>query len=227
MAVPKVQADTSVIGAITAVTDPVGTKNIAGAQINPATQDTLALAETAIEAINTAIQAGGITQTQLAAIQVAVQLIDNFIAGARGLVTEDNSAAILAELDVALSTRALEAGGNLASILAKFVPLDKASLHGLAKGAGADYFVADLAPTNTPCLFRILIAIDGAGVFSAKITKGGVAKVCSFNTGQALIADSLYTFDLLVHAGDTINLQHTVAANIDVCRVQEIVGGVQ
>ncbi len=119
------------------------------------------------------------------------------------------------------------AEGTLAILNAKFVPLDKASLHGLAKAAGVDYFVADLAPTNTPCLFRIMVSIDGAGVFSAKITKAASAKVVSFNGGVALVANALYAFDLLVHSGDTVNLQHTVAANINVCRVQEIIAGVQ
>jgi hypothetical protein len=39
------------------------------------------------------------TQTTLAQIKTAVEVIDNFISGARGLVTEDNSAAILAKLE--------------------------------------------------------------------------------------------------------------------------------
>lgn len=38
------------------------------------------------------------TQATLASVLTAVQLIDNMISGARGLVTEDNSAAILAKL---------------------------------------------------------------------------------------------------------------------------------
>lgn len=49
-------------------------------------------------AINTALQSGGISQTQFAAMVTALQLIDNMISGSRGLVTEDNSAAILAAL---------------------------------------------------------------------------------------------------------------------------------
>lgn len=171
MAVPLIEITKSV--------EPVGTKNVEGVTVNPATEDTLELARVAVQNINAALQAAGVTNVQFA------------------------------------------------NILARFVPLDKASLHALAKAAGADYFATDLAPTNTPCLFRILIAIDAAGVFSAKITKGGTAKVCSFNGGVALVADSLYAFDLWVHAGDTINLQHTVAANIDICRIQEIVAGVQ
>jgi hypothetical protein len=49
---------------------------------------------TDLAAINTALQSGGISQTQFAAMVTALQTIDNFISGSRGLVTEDNSAAI-------------------------------------------------------------------------------------------------------------------------------------
>jgi hypothetical protein len=43
-----------------------------------------------------ALEAGG----NLAAVRTALEIIDNFISGNRGLVTEDNSAAILAALTV-------------------------------------------------------------------------------------------------------------------------------
>jgi len=41
--------------------------------------------------------------TELTAIQAAVEIIDNFISGSRGLVTEDNSASILSELQSLLT----------------------------------------------------------------------------------------------------------------------------
>ena len=73
------RVSTEPITAITSITEPLGVKNVADVKINPATDDTLALVRTAVE------------------------IIDNFISGARGLVTEDNSAAILAKLDIATS----------------------------------------------------------------------------------------------------------------------------
>jgi len=50
--------------------------------------------KTATEAVNTALQTAGITQVQLAAIKTAVEVIDNFISGSKGLVTEDSAVAI-------------------------------------------------------------------------------------------------------------------------------------
>ena len=76
---PKVIAESEPIPELEKINRPVGTKDKAGTQINPATEDTLALVKTAVE------------------------IIDNFISGTKGLVTEDNSAAILAKLDIALS----------------------------------------------------------------------------------------------------------------------------
>ena len=58
------------------------------------TEDNSAAIKTAIEAVNIALQSGGISQTQFANMITALQLIDNFISGSRGLVTEDNSATI-------------------------------------------------------------------------------------------------------------------------------------
>lgn len=43
---------------------------------------------------------GFATETTLAAVKTAVEIIDNFISGTKGLVTEDNSAAIAASLSI-------------------------------------------------------------------------------------------------------------------------------
>lgn len=60
-------------------------------------------------------------QTALDAIKAAVETIDNFISGARGLVTEDNSAAILS----GMATAALQTSGNasLTTIATDVAPL--------------------------------------------------------------------------------------------------------
>ena len=52
------------------------------------------------------------TEASAAAIKTAVEVIDNFISGARGLVTEDNSAAILAKIIAAPATEAKQDTGN-------------------------------------------------------------------------------------------------------------------
>lgn len=71
--------------------------------------------------------------TALAAIQSAVELIDNFISGARGLVTEDNSAAIKSDLDT-LAGKDFATQTTLALIQAKTDNLD-AALSTLATAA--------------------------------------------------------------------------------------------
>ena len=125
MPVPRVKTASEPIEEVqkvTTITNPVGQKNVAGTQVNPATEDTLALVRTAVE------------------------IIDNFISGARGLVTEDNSAAILAQLNVALSTRATEA------TLAKLMPTTATKYAVALTLANTEYSQA--LPANTK-KFRI------------------------------------------------------------------------
>ncbi len=202
--VPKTKSESEPIAEIVKITQPVATKNVAGAQVNPATEDTLALASVVGAAINTALQAGGISQTQFAAMITALQLIDNFISGARGLVTEDNSAAIMA----------------------KFVPLLKAWGHNDALTLNTDWFVGDISPTNTPCLFRAMVMLETAGVFSAILINATVHKTLKLNGGVALTANCAYIFDILVKDGDSVNFQTSVSGQGTI-RVLEIVAGVQ
>lgn len=108
-----------------------------------------------------------------------------------------------------------------------FKPLEVLNLHKSSETANTDFLAANLTPTNTPCLWRIMIAVDAAGVFSAEISDGSDAYVLKFNSGNNLVADSIYIFDLLVHSGDEINFQHSVDTLVKVMRVQELVAGVQ
>ena len=183
MPVPKVKSESepiSEIRKVTTITNPVGQKNVAGTQVNPATENTLA------------------------DVKTAAQIIDNFISGSKGLVTEDNSAAIKDRL----------------------VPLAVASQHGVAETADTDILATDITPTNTPCLFRIMVMLETAGVFSAILINATVSKTLKLNAGNSLTASCAYMFDILVHSGDTVNFQTSVGGNVTL-RVQEIVGGVQ
>ncbi len=117
-------------------------------------------------------------------------------------------------------------GGNV-DLLGILSPIEKGVIHNAAYVAGNDFFAADLAPTNTPCLFRVFVSMDAQGVLSATITNGGSVQTMYFNRNVGLMADCMNMFDILVHGGDTVNLQYSVNANIEVCRVQEIIVGVQ
>ena len=109
----------------------------------------------------------------------------------------------------------------------QFTPIEKAKEHNVSVTADTDILSSDLTPTNTPCLFRVLVAFDTAGVFSAKITKSDDSQTTKFNEANNLVADAAYMFDLLVHEGDSINFQHSADATLKVLRVQEIISATQ
>ena len=102
-------------------------------------------------------------------------------------------------------------------------PLARAEVHNAAIVGGVDILGAALAPLNTPCRFAVEVAFDAAGVFSVRVTRGGIPVGEEFNHGVVLTANSLFRFSHLVHAGDTINYQYSVNATMLSMRVQEIV----
>lgn len=104
-----------------------------------------------------------------------------------------------------------------------FIAVEKGVKHAAAVTAATDIFATALAPTVTPCLFRIHVAMSAAGVFSATITSGATTVTVNFNEGSNLVAEALYIFDMLVHSGDTINFRHSVNATCRTLKVQEIV----
>lgn len=112
------------------------------------------------------------------------------------------------------------------AIKEQFTPIEKAAIHGTAETANTDILAADLSPTNTPCLFRAMVMLETEGVFSAILKRSAVSKKLACNNGDALLADCVYIFDILVHEDDTVNFQTSASGNVTM-RVQEIVAGVQ
>jgi hypothetical protein len=121
---------------------------------------------------------------------------------------------------------AVNASGELLVDTSDITPLAIASQHGVAETADTDILASDITPTNTPCLFRVMVMLETAGVFSVILKSGAVSKTLKCNTGNSLLADCAYMFDILVHTGDTVNFQTSVSGNVTL-RAQEIVGGVQ
>lgn len=123
-------------------------------------------------------------------------------------------------------------GGAVASVTilptsgSVFTPISKAIIHNQAQpAANTNIFGADLTPTNTPCNFRIQVLMSNAGNFSVAITNGGNTQVGLLNAvpGPALVAGAIYIFDVLVHAGDSINFRYSNTGGIiQILRVQEI-----
>lgn len=108
-----------------------------------------------------------------------------------------------------------------AALTALLLPISKGSIFNTAIGANANFFAANLAPTSTPTMFRIYVCLSVAGVFNIQRRNGAVTQTENLNAGNALVANAAYMFDILVDAGDTINLQTTVAATIIKCSVVE------
>lgn len=106
-------------------------------------------------------------------------------------------------------------------IINLLTPTSKGSIFNTAIGANTNFFAVNLAPTGTPTLFRIYVCLSVAGVFNVQRRNGGVTQTENLNAGNALVANAAYIFDILVDAGDTINLQTTVAATIIKCSVVE------
>lgn len=109
----------------------------------------------------------------------------------------------------------------------ELTPLEKANEHNATITADKNILARAITPSNPPCLFRIMICLNTAGVFSAMITKASSEQQFKFNSASNLTADAGYIFDLLVHSGDSINFQHSVAATLKTLRVQEIIGALQ
>lgn len=108
----------------------------------------------------------------------------------------------------------------------QFTPIEKANQHNIPVTADTD-ILSSLTPTNTPCLFRIMVCLDTAGVFSAMVTKDDNEQQLKLNEATNLVADAAYMFDILVHSGDSVNFQHSADATLKVLRVQEVIAASQ
>ncbi len=111
--------------------------------------------------------------------------------------------------------------------IAQLLPIEKALLQNHAlPGIGVDW-LPNIVPTQTPTLFRVMVAVSITGVFSATITYGVVAQTVTFNNGIALVPGALNMFNLLVHQNDVVNFSYsTTGGTIQILRVQEIDAGV-
>jgi hypothetical protein len=103
-------------------------------------------------------------------------------------------------------------------------PILKGSLFNAAVSAGANIFGSDLTPTYSPATFRIYACFDAAGVLSVARMKGGTTVVEQLNAGSALNANAAYMFDVLVEAGESVNLRYSVAATALCLKVVEVAG---
>ena len=105
-----------------------------------------------------------------------------------------------------------------------FQAIEKANEHNTSVTAATDILTTALSPLDDKgvSLFRIQVAMDTAGVFSARVTKSATTVGVDFNSGSALTANALYQFDLWVHENDTVNFRHSANAIMLLLRVSEV-----
>lgn len=231
----------SPISEIKKVAEPVKQENKAGAQINPATEDTLAALETVLGAVADAVVAAGATgslSAKLRRLTTDLDALKTLIGEVQASPTENTLLERQKVIETALiaintligevqaSPTANTLLARLKDLLTGIIPLEVAAQHGVAETADTDILGSDITPTNTPCLFRTMVMLETTGVFSAMLKNDGVTKQLKLNGAVALTADCAYMFDILVHSGDTVNFQTSASGNVTL-RIQEIVGGVQ
>jgi hypothetical protein len=121
----------------------------------------------------------------------------------------------LQNLDIALST-----------LRDFFRPLVKGSVFNQSVTADTNIFSSNLTPslatTTNPSYFRIFACFDASGVLSVVKTRGTVTVTMQLNSGNALNANCLYAFDIIVESGESINLQYSVNATALELKVEEI-----
>lgn len=86
-----------------------------------------------------------------------------------------------------------------------------------AIGANINFFGSvshPLRALKAPCMFRINVALSGAGIFSVQRTIAGKTVAGNLNLGTALVANAEYIFDIIVEAGEEIDFQTTGACTI-------------
>jgi len=103
-----------------------------------------------------------------------------------------------------------------------YTPLEQALQHNVVVVAATDILGTAIVPVNIPCRFLVEIAFSAIGLFSVRLTNGGVAVDENFNHGVNLTANDLFRFSHLVHAGDTVNYRYSVNATMLSMRVQEV-----
>jgi hypothetical protein len=124
----------------------------------------------------------------------------------------------LQNLDALLSTRATE------TTLAKIVPIAKAALFNTAlPTAEANWLASDITPTNSPSYLRIYVCVSVAGVLRVARTVSATTITEDLNSGNSLVADAAYMFDVAWRSGDSINIRYSVTTGtIKILRIEEI-----
>lgn len=89
--------------------------------------------------------------------------------------------------------------------------------------ANTNIFTSNLTPTEDVSIFRITVSEDTGRIFRLRITRSGTTVSTDFNSGVALTADTLNTFDIPVRSDTTYNFQFNGATTIHILQIDELV----
>lgn len=101
-------------------------------------------------------------------------------------------------------------------------PISKGSKFDTVITAFVNIFSTDLTPTHASTLFRIYACFNASDILTVRRTKAGVTRSETMNTGDPLVANAAYIFDVLVNSGDSINIQYGGAGTVLYLTVFEI-----
>lgn len=110
-------------------------------------------------------------------------------------------------------------------VVVNTIPIPKAFIWITALPAiNADWLLVDITPSNTPCVFRVQVAVSIVGSFSVKITRNAVSQTFMLNSAIGdLTAGGLYAFDINIDSGDLVNFIYSATGGtIWMLRVREI-----
>lgn len=100
--------------------------------------------------------------------------------------------------------------------------LNSAVTPATVKAANADFFASDLSITKEG-LSEVIVTISVDTAVAIEVTLDGT-NYDTINSGQALVADSIYAFSFILLKADAFNIRTptTGGCTVNICRVQEL-----
>lgn len=102
----------------------------------------------------------------------------------------------------------------------------KGTVKQTSKAVDTDWLGSNVSPTDAPAIHRLSIRIATATVVNLQWDDGTTANIeYILNGGTALVANQLYSFDIIVPSGYSYNVQHkTTTQLVDLTIVELAVG---
>lgn len=89
--------------------------------------------------------------------------------------------------------------------------------------SGADVFTADITPKKGVSRLSFTFAANAAAILTLMVDNGTTVVDVTLNSGNALVANALFQFDVRVRSGMTYNLKYASNATLLLTQVDEIV----